>query len=134
MAVDIEEGALRQLRANFDKSGLSAVGLHTIRADLRSFPLDQKFEGLLAANALHFLNPIEQASAVETYRKVLRPGGRLIVVEYNTARQTGAVPHPLPAEAFIAMAQQAGFGEVVTAARVPSSYLGEMYAGVASAV
>jgi hypothetical protein len=87
---------------------------------------------MLAANALHFLRPAEQLALLEKCKDLLWPGGRLIVVEYNTSHGTGAVPHPLPAEGFLEMAVRAGLGKVSIAARTPSSYLGEIYAGVAS--
>lgn len=130
-AIDLDGDSLLRLRTNFDRAGLVEKALYPVQADLRCLPLEGVFEGLLAANALHFLKPTEQERWFQGCRRLLRSGGRLIVVEYDAERGTGAVPYPLSAEGFIATAKQAGFGHVSIAARVPSSYLGEMYAGTA---
>jgi SAM-dependent methyltransferase len=131
VAVDRDLAALRKLRVNFDRAGLGGSSLRLLRADLRCLPLEGQFEGMLAANALHFLRPAEQLALLEKCKDLLWPGGRLIVVEYNTSHGTGAVPHPLPAERFLEMAVRAGFERAHIAARTPSSYLGEMFVGVA---
>jgi ubiquinone/menaquinone biosynthesis C-methylase UbiE len=134
LAVDRDSRALRELRGNFDRAGLSGATLFTVRADLRHLPLWSGMEGVLIANALHFLRTKDQLALLKECRRLLRPGGRLVVVEYNTGRATGAVPYPLPETRFIEMAGRAGFGEAQVAARTPSSYLGEMYAGAARVI
>jgi hypothetical protein len=61
----------------------------------------------------------------------LKPAGRLVVVEYNTRRGNGAVPFPLPEEEFLALAATVGLAQAEIRARVPSTFLGEMYTRVA---
>jgi hypothetical protein len=65
--------------------------------------------------------------------KLLKPGGRFIVVEYNTRRGNAAVPYPLDEWGFLALAEEAGLGQAEIVARIPSTFLGEMFAGVARA-
>jgi hypothetical protein len=54
----------------------------------------------------------------------------LIVVEYNTARGNPAVPFPLDEMGFLELARATGLREARVLARIPSTFLGEMYAGI----
>ena len=62
--------------------------------------------------------------------RLLKPSGRLIVVEYNTSRGNPAVPYPLDDQSFLKLATQIGLREVRILSRIPSSFLGEMYSGM----
>lgn len=87
-------------------------------------PLD----GFVAANSLHF-----QADAFSVLRNLvqfLRPGGRAVVVEYNTSRATFAVPFPIPFEAWERMAAHAGFERTELLVRRPSRTFTEIYSAV----
>jgi len=55
----------------------------------------------------------------------------LIVVEYNINRGNSAVPYPLDDQSFLKLAVQVGLREARIISRIPSSFLGEMYAGLA---
>jgi hypothetical protein len=54
-----------------------------------------------------------------------------MVVEYNTRRGNAAVPYPLDEWGFLALAEEAGLRQAGIVARIPSTFLGEMYAGMA---
>jgi hypothetical protein len=62
---------------------------------------------------------------------LLKPGGRLVVVEYNTSRGNYAIPHPLDENLFQAVVKEIGLEQTQIISRVPSSFLGEMYTGMA---
>jgi ubiquinone/menaquinone biosynthesis C-methylase UbiE len=81
------------------------------------------------ANSLHFVK--EKRPVLRHLVRLLKPGGRLIVVEYNTRRGNMAVPYPLDELDFLNLAQEAGLQKPRILTRVPSSFLGEMYAGQA---
>jgi hypothetical protein len=50
-------------------------------------------------------------------------------VEYNTSQGNPAVPYPLDDRNWLELASQVGLRETRIASRIPSSFLGEMYAG-----
>ncbi|HMP39503.1 MAG TPA: methyltransferase domain-containing protein [Roseiflexaceae bacterium] len=66
-------------------------------------PLD----GILCANLLHFIN--DQAELLGRLAAQLRPGGRLLVVEYEQQLPLPWVPHPLPFARFVSLATTTGF-------------------------
>jgi hypothetical protein len=64
-------------------------------------------------------------------RAVLRPGGRFVVVEYDADRGNPWVPHPFSVARFPGLGATAGFGPAREIGRVPSRFLGAIYAAVA---
>jgi len=64
---------------------------------------------------------------------MLRPEGRLIVVEYGTDRGNPWVPHPFTYAQWEAFAAQAGFKNTRLLRTVPSRWLGSMYSAVSEA-
>jgi SAM-dependent methyltransferase len=85
-------------------------------------------DGVVMANSLHFQS--DQPAVLRTMRGYLRPGGRLVVVEYNTARANGAVPYPVPIARWERLASDAGFAATEVLVRRPSRYHGELYSAV----
>jgi ubiquinone/menaquinone biosynthesis C-methylase UbiE len=88
-------------------------------------------DGIVMANSLHFV--ADKAPVLARLTRLLRRGGRLIVVEYNTSRGNPAVPYPLGDQGFLKLATQVGLREASILSRIPSSFLGEMYAGIGMA-
>jgi hypothetical protein len=87
-------------------------------------PLD----GVVMANALHFHR--HQLPIVRRIRGYLRPGGRLILVEYDTDRGNPWVPYPLSYDRWEALAREAGFTESRPLATRPSRFLGRIYSAL----
>jgi hypothetical protein len=65
---------------------------------------------------------------VERVRAYLKPGGRFVLVEYNADRGNMWVPHPLSYPTWESLARRAGFASTRMIGRVPSRFLGEIYA------
>jgi SAM-dependent methyltransferase len=88
-------------------------------------PLD----GIVMANALHFVR--NQPEAVALAASYLRPGGRLVVIEYQDRPPSRWVPHPVSSARFAELAADAGLSPPRVVARRPSAYGGEMYVAMA---
>jgi ubiquinone/menaquinone biosynthesis C-methylase UbiE len=115
---DARAVAAQQVRLRSEPPGAAVVPR---QADVLR-PLDlPPLDGILAANLLHFIS--DQAGLLGRLRGLLRPGGRLLVVEYEQATPIPWVPHPLPFARLAALAPAAGFGSPaqVGARRSPSS-------------
>jgi SAM-dependent methyltransferase len=114
---------------NFEQLYPEAI-IHALHKDFRQ-PLDiPALDGFVMANALHFTKDDQKRNALNRLVKHLKPGGRAIIIEYNADKSNFAVPHPLHESEFIELAREIGLMEVQIAAKVPSSFMGEMYAGV----
>ena len=125
-AVDRDATALWRL-TSFAAAHTATILVH--EADFMD-PLDlPPLDGVLVANALHFVRRRDQQALLQRLHGVLGPGGALVVVEYDVARGNPWVPHPVPAERWPALARGAGFDDARVAASVPSRYWGRVYAG-----
>jgi SAM-dependent methyltransferase len=89
------------------------------------------FDGVLAANSLHFV--ADRTVLLVAIVERLRPGGRLVVVEYDADRGNPWVPHPFSFATWQTMAGAAGLRDVRLLHRVPSRFLGAIYGAVATA-
>jgi ubiquinone/menaquinone biosynthesis C-methylase UbiE len=126
-AVDRDPYALDALAHNLAESYLHAK-LYPLRADFTHELNLPVLDGITMANALHFI--ADKAPVLSRLIRLLKPAGRLIVVEYNTSRGNPAVPYPLDDQGFLKLAARVGLREARILNRIPSSFLGEMYAGI----
>lgn len=93
--------------------------------ELPETPLD----GILMANALHFV--LDQELVLQRLVNFLRPGGRVVIVEYDQRAKSRWVPFPISAGRWVELAHSAGLENPRITARRPSMYAGELYVGVA---
>ena len=126
-AVDRDTGSLRQL---VDEMGrrFPETGLDVVAADFTR-PLGLAgLDGAVMANSLHFLR--DKRPVLERVKSMLRPGGRLIVVEYGSDRGNPWVPHPFSFQRWERLAADAGFDGTRLLGTVPSRYLGSTYSAI----
>jgi SAM-dependent methyltransferase len=129
VAVDRDAGALRTNKATV-AARFPTTRLTTLVADLTG-PLElPPLDGLVAANSLHYVPRDRQVTAVRSLAAHLRPGAPFIVVEYDADRGNPWVPHPFSSLAWERLAAAAGLDETREIGRVPSRFLGAIYAAV----
>jgi ubiquinone/menaquinone biosynthesis C-methylase UbiE len=120
----------RALRANAEamRTSFPATPIDYRTSDFTR-PLDMpELDGIVMANSLHFQR--NQPAVVRQVRSYLKPGGRLVVVEYNIDRGNFAVPHPVPFTRWETLASDAGFEHTTLLFRRPSRSLSEIYSAV----
>jgi ubiquinone/menaquinone biosynthesis C-methylase UbiE len=78
VGVELADGMVRQTRRRLAATGLRRVELH--RADARALPFpDASFDLLTNGYMLDLLPTADIATALREFRRVLRPGGRLVL-------------------------------------------------------
>ena len=129
VAVDRDAGALRANQAAA-RARFPGTVLTTVRADLTGpLPLGpRELDGLVAANSLHYVTRDRQAAVVAALAAYLRPGGHFVVVEYDADHGNPWVPHPFSYPSWERLAAAAGFVDTRRIGRVPSRFLGAIYA------
>ncbi len=126
-SIDTDRLALREqeqaMRARFPQ-----VTVQYLVADFsqhQSLPL---LDGVVMANSLHYQRKKEPV--LELVQSYLKPGGRLILVEYNADQGNPWVPYPLSYPTWEALAGKGGFVNTRLLATVPSRFLREMYSAL----
>jgi ubiquinone/menaquinone biosynthesis C-methylase UbiE len=130
---DVLGSDARIVAVDKDARALRAIGqgIQTRLADFTK-PLDlHDLDGIVMANSLHYVR--DKQPVLQSVRAMLRPGGRLIVVEYGADRGNPWVPYPFTYAHWETMAAQAGFKNTRLLKTVPSRWLGSMYSAVSDA-
>lgn len=128
-AVDRDGAALRRLKKSHHARFNTDGNLMLLPNDF-SHPLDlPPLDGIVMANSLHYFR--EKEGILRHVRGFLKPGGALLLVEYNVDEGNLWVPYPLSFETFRILAPLAGFTEPRLLAKAPSSFLKEFYSALA---
>jgi ubiquinone/menaquinone biosynthesis C-methylase UbiE len=130
-AVDRDVKAFESLRRSSAKGTSSIV---PVLADLtRPFELPgldgTLLDGMLIANTLHFVRDADAVLA----RLVawVRPGGRVVLIEYDRRAASRWVPYPIPIAQLPALARSAGLSAPAIIATRPSAFGGTLYVAAA---
>ena len=119
-ALEAQRRALRDTFPNVSVTPLIA----DFSRSLELPPLD----GIVMANSLHFER--DKLAVLGLVRAYLRPGGRLVLVEYDADHGNPWVPFPLSLGTWAKLAAQAGFRDTRRLASVPSRFLGSIYSAL----
>jgi len=80
------------------------------------------------ANSLHFQR--DKLAVLRLVMGYLRPGGRLILVEYDSDQGNQWVPFPLSFPTWQTLSAEAGLRETRRLGAVPSRFLGSIYSAL----
>ncbi|MBL8063894.1 MAG: class I SAM-dependent methyltransferase [Anaerolineales bacterium] len=126
--VDKDRSSLSQLEREFQSRFGSIENLHIHTGDF-SRPLDlPPLDGVIAANSLHYFK--NKVKVLQHIKSLLKPGGKLIVIEYNVDSGNPWVPYPFSFPTFRKLALDSGFAEPRLLATHPSRFLREFYSAL----
>lgn len=106
------------------------AGVFPIQADFTQALELPKLDGILMANALHFVR--DQAKLLRQLASNISPGGHLLLVEYDSDTANPWVPYPVSRRRFREIAEAAGLTTPEEIGRMRSRYHnGDIYVGKA---
>ncbi len=129
LAVDRDRASLQTLRASMERR-FPGTRLRLLQADIAGRLTLPPLDGIIVANATHFIPKQNHVALLQRWKEYLRPQGRLIVVEYDTETGNRWVPYPMSYTAFQELAPAAGFAEPVLLGVRPSRWLAPIYAAL----
>jgi len=129
IAVDRDRASLQTLRAAMERQ-FPGTQLRLLQADIAGHLTLPPLDGIVAANAIHFVPLQDQKALLRRWRSYLKPEGRLIVVEYDADSGNRWAPHPMSYAAFRETARAAGFTDPVLLGSRPSRWLGRIYSAL----
>ncbi len=98
----------------------------------RPLELPEVLDGLLAANALHFVRDADVVLA--RLAALVRPGGRVVLIEYDRRAASRWVPYPISSDRLPKLATSAGLSTPMITATRPSAFGGILYVAAADRV
>ena len=128
IAVDSDPAAVAELARL--AAGMSRVTAKPADFSSAALTFEQPLDGILLANALHFVK--EPGAVLARLVTLLRPGGRVVLVEYDRRSANRWVPYPIGISDLPKLAGAAGLEKFTVVERRPSNYEGIIYTAVAS--
>lgn len=128
-AVDRDSRALRAATAGV-RATFPGVTLNGRQADFTEPIGLSALDGVVMANSLHFVR--RKRPVLELVHAMLKPGGRLLLVEYDSDRGNPWVPHPMSYPTWERLAAEAGFLGTRRLHCVPSRFLNQIYSAVST--
>jgi len=133
-AVDRDDRALEALERRAVEVGIRNRVTPVIADFTAPFELPgesaHRLDGMLFANSLHFVRSAD--TVLNRVVQWLRPGARVVFVEYDRRPASRWVPYPVDAERLPAICAAAGLTKPVVTGTRPSDYGGELYVAFAT--
>jgi ubiquinone/menaquinone biosynthesis C-methylase UbiE len=129
-AVDRDTGSLRELSRSL-AARFPGMAVETTAADFAADLDLPPLDGICMANSLHF-QP-DPCAVLRRARRWLKPGGRIVLVEYDIERGNRWVPHPVPWSRLAEGAGCARLAEPRLLATCPSRWHGRVYSALLGA-
>lgn len=127
LAVDSDPAAFAEL----ERFAAGNAKVTAIQADFTAdFAFELPLDGMLLANALHFVK--DAGAVLARLVTLLRPGGRVVLVEYDRRSANRWVPYPIGISDLPTLASAAGLEKFTVVESRPSNYEGIIYAAVAT--
>jgi ubiquinone/menaquinone biosynthesis C-methylase UbiE len=129
IAVDRDWTSLQALRASMERQ-FPGAQLRLLQGDFAGDLKMPRLDGIVAANAIHFVPSPEQTALLRQWRAYLKPEGHLVVVEYDTDSGNRWAPYPMSYATFRETARAAGFTDPALLGSRPSRWLGRIYSAL----
>lgn len=129
-AVDSDAAALHELERLARRTRAGTAEIRTLVADFTSGIALPEMDGIVIANALHFVPYERQADVLGRIARMAKRGGPIVVVEYERRGPNRWVPYPVSFRALDGVARTAGLVEPALLATQPSRYSGSIYSSV----
>lgn len=129
IAIDQDRASLQTLRATMERQ-FPGTQLRLLQADFVEHLTLPPLDGIIAANAIHFVSLQDQTALLRRWRSYLKLEGRLVVVEYDADSGNRWAPYPMSYAAFRETARAAGFADPVLLGSRPSRWLGRLYSAL----
>jgi len=129
IAIDRDAASLETLRATMERR-FPGTRLRLLQADIASRLTLPPLDGIIAANAIHYIPERNHVALLQRWKDYLRSEGRLIVIEYDADTGNSWVPYPLSYTNFQELARAAGLSEPVLLRERPSRWLAPIYAAL----
>ena len=126
-SIDLDRRALQRQQNDLTRRFPGTV-LRPLVADFAQPLALPPLDGIVMANSLHYQR--EKDVVLRRILGYLKPGGRLILVEYNVDRGNRWVPYPLSYPTWEALTERIGFAGTRLLATRPSRFLGEIYSAL----
>ena len=128
-ALDRDRSALTSLREGMIRR-FPETYLHLTEGDIRQPPELPPLDGIVAANSLHYVERKQQAATLRLWSSMLKPVGRIVLVEYSSNDPNQWVPYPISFERLGHLTRDAGLAAPVQLATHPSRWIGGIYSAM----
>jgi len=130
-AVDNDARAMEELMRRSKSESTEVIPIvldFTQLSDLRDLT-GGNLDGMLLANSLHYVSDPEKV--LPRLIALLRPRGRVVLVEYARRKASRWVPYPISVGRWKELAESAGLSAPVVTATRPSIFGGDLYVAAA---